>query len=240
MQVRQVLGKVARKTGVVNHDECLYVPSLGPVSGLAQGAWLLHGLALSMDATVCVEIGSAAGQSACYVALALKQMGRGRLYAIDPHTSTDWNDSIAADSLEIMQGNLRRFKVEDYVEIIRDYSQNAAKNWKLPIDLLFIDGDHTYEGVKQDWEAFAPHVNPFGVVVFHDTAWEIDHDPEWDNDPSAKERIAQIGVPRFVEELRAEGYPVITIDKHYGLSMVQMVKGGRSIAKKHLSPSDQK
>ena len=185
-----------------------------------------------MQASVCVEIGSAAGLSACYVGLALRQMGQGRLYAIDPHTVTDWNDPRAVDSFEMMQGNLRKFKVEDYVEIIRDYSQNAAKNWTLPIDLLFIDGDHSYKGVKHDWEAFAPHVNPFGVIVFHDTAWDLDCGPLLDDNP--------MGVPRFVEELRTEGYPVITVDKHHGLSMVQMTKGGRSIAKNHLRPSDQK
>jgi len=231
MQVRQALSKIGRKAGIINHDECLYVPFIGHVSGLEQGAWCLHGLALSMKASVCVEIGSAAGQSACYVGLALKQMGQGRLYAIDPHTVTAWNDPRAVDSFEMMQGNLRMFKVEDYVEIIRDYSQNAAKNWTLPIDLLFIDGDHTYEGVKHDWEAFSPHVKPFGVVVFHDTAWDLDVGPLPDDNP--------MGVPRFVEELRIEGYPVITLDKHHGISMVQMTKGGCSVMKNHLSLSDQ-
>jgi predicted O-methyltransferase YrrM len=37
-----------------------------------------------------------------------------------------------------------------------------------PIDLLFIDGDHTYEGVKQDWEMYSPLVRSGGLVVFHD------------------------------------------------------------------------
>jgi len=36
------------------------------------------------------------------------------------------------------------------------------------VDLLHIDGDHTYEGVKQDWEMYSPLVNQDGIVVFHD------------------------------------------------------------------------
>lgn len=36
------------------------------------------------------------------------------------------------------------------------------------VDLLFIDGDHTYEGVKKDWEMYSPLVRPGGIVVFHD------------------------------------------------------------------------
>ena len=38
------------------------------------------------------------------------------------------------------------------------------------IDLLFIDGDHTYEGVKKDWEMYSPLVRSGGLVVFHDVA----------------------------------------------------------------------
>lgn len=36
------------------------------------------------------------------------------------------------------------------------------------IDFLFIDGDHTYEGVKQDFEVFSPMVKENGLIAFHD------------------------------------------------------------------------
>lgn len=36
------------------------------------------------------------------------------------------------------------------------------------VDLLFIDGDHTYEGVKADWEMYAPLVKDGGLVILHD------------------------------------------------------------------------
>lgn|GEM_PF-504993 len=36
------------------------------------------------------------------------------------------------------------------------------------VDVLFIDGDHTYEGVRQDFEAYSPSVRPGGLIVFHD------------------------------------------------------------------------
>lgn len=37
-----------------------------------------------------------------------------------------------------------------------------------PIDFLYIDGDHTYSGVKQDFEMYSPLVRKGGIVAFHD------------------------------------------------------------------------
>lgn len=38
------------------------------------------------------------------------------------------------------------------------------------IDFLFIDGDHSYEGVRQDFELYAPLVGRGGLIAFHDIA----------------------------------------------------------------------
>jgi predicted O-methyltransferase YrrM len=37
-----------------------------------------------------------------------------------------------------------------------------------PLDLLFIDGDHSYEGVAIDFKLYAPLVRPGGLIAFHD------------------------------------------------------------------------
>lgn len=39
-----------------------------------------------------------------------------------------------------------------------------------PLDYLFIDGDHTYDGVKQDFELYSPLVRKGGVIALHDVA----------------------------------------------------------------------
>jgi predicted O-methyltransferase YrrM len=59
-----------------------------------------------------------------------------------------------------------------------------------PLDFLFIDGDHTYEGSRQDYEMYAPLVRPGGLIAFHDIATER----------------ADCGVPRLWEEIK-RGYP---------------------------------
>jgi predicted O-methyltransferase YrrM len=38
------------------------------------------------------------------------------------------------------------------------------------LDFLFIDGDHTYEGVKKDFEMYSPLVRKGGAIAFHDIA----------------------------------------------------------------------
>lgn len=190
-------------------------------SGLGDSADLLYGLVRSMKPEVCVEIGSARGKSACHIGMALKENGSGTLYAIDPHEPTDWNDSKAVDSFKIFEDNISAVDVRNQISIIRSYSDAAARDWSLPIDLIFIDGDHSYEGVKRDWELFLPHVKPFGIVVFHDTIWDLP--------PYKGKARATMGVPRFVDELREQGYQVLTIDRDCGLSLVQPVVGGRPL-----------
>lgn len=37
-----------------------------------------------------------------------------------------------------------------------------------PIDLLFIDGDHSYDGCKLDYQMYSPLVRPGGLIAFHD------------------------------------------------------------------------
>ena len=39
-----------------------------------------------------------------------------------------------------------------------------------PVDFLFIDGDHTYEGVRRDFELYSPLVGKRGIIAFHDIA----------------------------------------------------------------------
>jgi predicted O-methyltransferase YrrM len=45
------------------------------------------------------------------------------------------------------------------------------------IDLLFIDGDHSYNGVVRDIAAWTPHVKVGGVIIFHDAAPETNRNP---------------------------------------------------------------
>ena len=48
-------------------------------------------------------------------------------------------------------------------------SQDVGRAWTgPPVDLVFIDGDHSPEGCGEDWDVWHPHVAPGGRVAFHD------------------------------------------------------------------------
>lgn len=53
-------------------------------------------------------------------------------------------------------------------EFLRGDSVDMAKEFTGKISVLFIDGDHSYQGCKRDIEAWLPHMKEGGVIFFHD------------------------------------------------------------------------
>ncbi len=51
----------------------------------------------------------------------------------------------------------------------KDAPQNPAVENLLPVDFLFIDGDHSWDGIKGDWEGWSSHVAGDGIVALHDS-----------------------------------------------------------------------
>jgi hypothetical protein len=60
-----------------------------------------------------------------------------------------------------------------YPRFVKDTSENAYYNFfvlqDIKIDVLFIDGDHTYEGVKKDFDLYSNLLSENGIIVIHDT-----------------------------------------------------------------------
>lgn len=84
------------------------------------------------------------------------------------------NDAYHAKSLDIFRSWARREGCANQtLELIREDSHSPDALRRVQeildgekVDLLHIDGDHSYDGVQLDWEMYSPLVS--GVVVFHD------------------------------------------------------------------------
>ena len=116
-----------------------------------------------------VELGSCGGFSACALALALKEhVPGGRLYAVDtwngdPHTGF-YDERVYQQFMSFR----RELDLEEIIIPLR-MSFRAARN-QIPgrIDLLHIDGWHTFRAVRQDFRSFQPLLAPHALVLFHD------------------------------------------------------------------------
>jgi len=47
-----------------------------------------------------------------------------------------------------------------------------------PPDFIFIDGEHSYEGLRGDWEAWSPLVAPQGIIALHDSCSSLERNIE--------------------------------------------------------------
>jgi len=107
---------------------------------------------------VILELGSFRGVSTIVMAKATNR----KVIAVDPFIA---HGTISQNKQNFLN-NIRRFEVENQIELIEDFSKNF--NIKGPLGLLLIDAEHTYEGVKHDYNKFAPLVEDGGYIVMHD------------------------------------------------------------------------
>jgi predicted O-methyltransferase YrrM len=140
-----------------------------------------HGL---RDGTVA-EIGRSKGGSTLLLAAAL---GEGsHVYSYDLHVKA----TAGAVSDAELRTVLERYGLADRVTLVVGDSRTAEPP-PAPCELVLVDGNHSYEGVRADFEAWHDRVCPGGHMLFHDAVGgqlSRPHD----------------GVIRFVEELERQG-----------------------------------
>jgi predicted O-methyltransferase YrrM len=130
-------------------------------------AALLFRLVRSLDsgATV-VEIGRFKGGGTLLLAVALPR--EARLWSYDLHVPLR-ADMRGTDLDAALAGALRRYGLEQRVELVVGDSRTAPPP-PLPANLVFVDGDHTFEGARADYLRWRELVAPGGHLLFHDAA----------------------------------------------------------------------
>jgi hypothetical protein len=135
-------------------------------------AEMLMRLASQTEASkAIVEIGSFRGRSTVALALGAQQGNRSSVYAIDPQEDfigVKGGHYGGADRHAFME-KMVALDTAHNVRLINLPSQAVGKVWDKEIGLLWLDGDHSYEGVKADYEIWKEHLADTGLIAFHDS-----------------------------------------------------------------------
>jgi len=134
-----------------------------------------------------VEIGVFEGVTTAVIASALD--AEAVLYGIDPFVvgrlGICWGKPIA-------KRQVSRQKPVCKVEFIEQYSPVACKQLEGTFDFIFIDGDHSWNGIVQDWADWSSRVSVGGIIALHDTSV-----------PAHNQDVAQLGSHKyFVEHIQ--------------------------------------
>lgn len=134
---------------------------------------------------VIVEIGSWKGRSSTWLGCGSRAGASVPIYAVDPHTgSEEHQDGTPVWTFPEFTTHIARAGLSDLVHPVVATSRDAALAFEEPIELLFIDGAHDYDSVRQDFELWAPKVVDGGVIAFHDSV-------EWAGFPDVVRLVEQ-------------------------------------------------
>jgi predicted O-methyltransferase YrrM len=128
-----------------------------------------------------LEIGSYCGKSSVYLGAGAKAAG-GVLFCLDHHRGSEENqpgelyhdpevfDSAAerVDTLPFLRETIRRADLEDVAIPVVARSVTFARLWSAPLGMVFIDGGHTFEAARSDYEAWSPKIARGGILAIHD------------------------------------------------------------------------
>jgi MMP 1-O-methyltransferase len=129
----------------------------------------------------CLEVGSYCGKSTLYLGSACREKGQ-LLYAIDHHRGSEehqpgeeYHDDELMDaelgrfdSLPAFRRTLARAGLENTVVPVVTSSALAARHWRTPLSLVFVDGGHSRETALADYRAWCGHIVRGGVLAIHD------------------------------------------------------------------------
>lgn len=166
---------------------------------------MMEALAKSLPAgAVIVNIGAGAGTSGL---MWVETRADATVYTIDIQDDDSPFGCLYGERLAFQEAKLMHLLNQSWFQVHGD-SVAVGKRWLAEtgrlVNLVFIDGNHSYAGCRGDIEAWLPNLVVGGILLVHDYS-KATHDPTADGKTKAYE-----GLDRAVQEcLIDQGYPVV-------------------------------
>jgi predicted O-methyltransferase YrrM len=212
-----LLAEILRHARPLGHNEDASTLNLG-------FGFLYYGLVRMLRPKHIVVIGSGYGFSVVCLALGLKDNGRGVLSFVDPsysalrdgllHTvggTAQWDEPTR------VRAHFARFGVESQVEHFKmtsaDFFAQYERGGLPPIDLAFIDGNHSYEDVRHDFLAVLKRSHRNTYLLLHDTNIYV------------REMFRHAGVKRWLRRLGNEktAFEIVDFPLSSGVALVRVL-----------------
>jgi Methyltransferase domain len=131
-------------------------------------AAFVHALVLYLRPRVIVDLGVLQGCSTVAMALALKRLGRGVVYAVDTWEGDEDTGFYGPDVFDRFREEIQLLDLEQQVIPLKMRFEEAPGHITEPVDLLHVDGFHTFRAARSDFRLFRPQLRPGSVALFHD------------------------------------------------------------------------
>lgn len=172
---------------------------------------IVYSLIQHMRAKNCVCIGSGGGFIPRIMTQARLDLHKQGIF--EGNDTLNWGDIGATYLVDACNGvggpndledENSHFRYKFHPRLIKSTSEEAYYNFfvlqDIKIDVLFIDGDHSYEGVKKDFELYSQLLTDKGIIIIHDT------DPKYEenlliSEDAKKDHHRFDGPSKFIKEL---------------------------------------
>jgi hypothetical protein len=172
---------------------------------------LVYSLILFNRAKTCVCIGSGGGFIPRLMTQARKDLWEQKIF--EGNNSTEWGDigtTLIIDAANGVGGFTDWTEENSFLrkhfdpQVILETSEKAFYDYfvrqDIKIDYLHIDGDHSYEGVKKDFELYSTIMSENGIITIHDTDQNY-HNTFVVTENAKKDFVPFDGPAKFIKDL---------------------------------------
>lgn len=162
---------------------------------------------------IIINIGAGAGTSGL---AALECRDDSIVRTIDIRDESDWRGCLEGERIVVGQAGLSHLAGDRWHQHHGDSKAIGAK-WLTKVDLVYVDGDHTYAGCAGDIKAWMPHLRCGGLLIVHDYDKKSlpfsPTGPHPKNLPEIDQAVEELLIGKYKEHSRCDSMIVFTNEK---------------------------